>query len=117
MPVQVVPPMFKMLQEELQWAIEDVRSFRICHLVVYLTKLVSRSWETIERALSLFALPFPFPSVQLFNSIFRRRPKRGTTATIFNEYWRREESWWRKEEEKVSTYVERRGGKDLGLPR
>lgn len=27
MPVQVVPPMFKMLKEELEWAIEDVRPF------------------------------------------------------------------------------------------
>jgi len=24
MPVQIVPPMYKMLQEEIQWAIEDV---------------------------------------------------------------------------------------------
>jgi hypothetical protein len=26
MPVQVVPPMFRMLEEELGWALEDVRS-------------------------------------------------------------------------------------------
>ena len=26
MPVQVVPPMFRMLEEELQWAIDDVRA-------------------------------------------------------------------------------------------
>lgn len=27
MPVQIVPPMYKMLQEEIQWAIEDVNMY------------------------------------------------------------------------------------------
>jgi protein BCP1 len=31
MPVQIVPPMYKMLQEEIQWAIEDVN---ICYFFI-----------------------------------------------------------------------------------
>jgi hypothetical protein len=34
MPVQIVPPMYKMLQEEVQWAIEDASII----LFIYFTK-------------------------------------------------------------------------------
>ncbi len=33
MPVQIVPPMYKMLQEEIQWAIEDVSIISFLKLI------------------------------------------------------------------------------------
>ncbi|GAA5910537.1 protein-transporting protein BCP1 [Sporobolomyces salmoneus] len=47
MPVQVVPPMFKMLQEELQWAIEDKEPYHFSHYL-FLSRVFNSSTSSFD---------------------------------------------------------------------
>jgi protein BCP1 len=57
MPAQIVPPMLKMLEEEVQWAIDEVRLEHVILLSIYLTKCLA------ERALPIYTPPLPFPDI------------------------------------------------------
>jgi len=72
MPVQVVPPMFRMLEEELQWAIDDVgvSSYR-CLAKRSNTDSDSLLARFSERTLSFLGPLIPLSSVPLFDRFVR----------------------------------------------
>ncbi|GAA6021537.1 hypothetical protein JCM11491_006477 [Sporobolomyces phaffii] len=47
MPVQVVPPMFKMLEEELQWALEDKEPYNFSHYL-FLSRVFNSSTASFD---------------------------------------------------------------------
>lgn len=72
MPVQVVPPMFRMLEEELQWAIDDVRDeFLIGQERAPLTDFTFAVLVFPERTLSLFRLTLPLSCLPLLDGFVR----------------------------------------------
>ncbi|GAA5846201.1 hypothetical protein JCM3766R1_000747 [Sporobolomyces carnicolor] len=48
MPVQVVPPMFKMLKEELEWAIEDKEPYHFSHYL-FLSRVFNSTTASFEQ--------------------------------------------------------------------
>lgn len=47
MPTQIVPPMYRMLQEELQWAVEDKEPYNFSHLL-FLSRVFLSSTAALE---------------------------------------------------------------------
>ena len=65
MPVQVVPPMYNMLADEIKWALADVCHYfyRVVHFIFL------KDWQT-GRAIPIYASYHPFSGVPPFG---RRR--------------------------------------------
>lgn len=85
MPVQVVPPMFKMLEEELQWALEDVRFLYSPVHVAILSILTTSTLEIVSRK-SPTTFPITCSSLECSNPQHHLSTK--TRTRPYNNLWR-----------------------------
>jgi hypothetical protein len=65
MPVQIIPPMYRMLTDEIKWAIDDVSRSGYSSLPVHLIEFLSGSRRVIERAIQFLAPPIHIPHVPI----------------------------------------------------
>ena len=93
MPVQVVPPMYRMLSDEIRWAVEEASLF-------VLPILPRMTFEYVERTLYLLSLLIYHPNISFFSRRYVCHGRFGNDGTTCQTTQKKvcgtsvAECWW-----------------------